>query len=152
MLCHVCRLPETTPVKIALREALRPSKITKRMTKNNISTSDTDTIKGETHSNIRGRNNRSKRQRKVASNHPESKLFIRVHSSSSMLSIMEGGFICILLHNRLDLLIVLCAICFYCILLVAFYDLFCVHVVPLYLHVVLFSNSMYNLIKKLFYT
>jgi len=23
---HVCRLPETTPVKIALREALRPSK------------------------------------------------------------------------------------------------------------------------------
>ena len=43
---------------------------TKRKTKNNISTSDTDTIKGETLSNIRGRNDRSKIQRKVASNRP----------------------------------------------------------------------------------
>ena len=30
---------------------------------NNISTSDTATIKGETHSNIRGRNDRSKREK-----------------------------------------------------------------------------------------
>ena len=32
MFGHVCRLPETTPVKIALREALRPSKKTRGRT------------------------------------------------------------------------------------------------------------------------
>ena len=47
----------------------------KRKTKNNISTSDKDTIKGQTLSNIRGRNDGSKRQRKVASNRPGPKLF-----------------------------------------------------------------------------
>ena len=31
---HVCRLPDTTPVKIALREALRPSKKTRGRPKN----------------------------------------------------------------------------------------------------------------------
>ena len=71
---HVCRLPETTPVKIALQEALRPTK-KPRKTKNNISTSDTDTIKRETLSNIRGRNDRSKIQRKVASNRTGPNLF-----------------------------------------------------------------------------
>ena len=35
-----------------------------RETKNNIFTSDTDTVKGETHSNNRGHNDRSKRQEK----------------------------------------------------------------------------------------
>ena len=37
-------------------------------------TSDTDTIKGETHSNIRERNDRSKGQRQVVSNRPGTKL------------------------------------------------------------------------------
>ena len=47
----------------------------KRKTKNNISTSDKDTIKGETLSNIRGRNDGSKIKRKVASNRPGPMLF-----------------------------------------------------------------------------
>ena len=38
--------------------------------KDNIFTSDTDTVKGETHSNIRERKDRSKRQRKLAINRP----------------------------------------------------------------------------------
>ena len=46
----------------------------KRKTKNNISTRDQDTIKGETHSNIRGRNDGSKRQRTVASSRPGPKI------------------------------------------------------------------------------
>ena len=50
---HVCHLPETTPVKITLREALRPSKKTRGRPKYNISRSEKDTIKGETLSNIR---------------------------------------------------------------------------------------------------
>ena len=49
-------------------------KNTMRKTKNNTSTSDTDTIKGEIVSNSRGRNDRSKRQRKVANNRPRPKI------------------------------------------------------------------------------
>ena len=56
---HVCCLPETTPVKIALRYALRPLK----------------KPRGEILSNIRGRSDRSKRHRKVASNRPGPKFF-----------------------------------------------------------------------------
>ena len=52
----------------------KPIEKTKKKTKDNISTGDTDTVKGETHSNIRGCNGRSKRQRKVASNRPGPKL------------------------------------------------------------------------------
>ena len=47
---------------------------TDRKTKDNIFTSDTDTVKGETDSNIRGRNDRSKTQSKVTSNDPGLKL------------------------------------------------------------------------------
>ena len=55
-------------VKIALREALRPSKTTKRKTKTTYL--QVNKTKGETLSNIRGRNDGSKRQRNVASNRP----------------------------------------------------------------------------------
>ena len=59
---------------------------TERETKGNIFTSDTYTVKIETLSNIRGRNGRSKGQRKVASNRPGPKLNKRivVNSSSNM--------------------------------------------------------------------
>ena len=40
-----------------------------------MSTSDNDTIKGEALSNIRGRNDGSKRERKVPTNRPGPKLF-----------------------------------------------------------------------------
>ena len=65
---------------------------TERKTKDNIFTSDADTAKGETHSNNRECNNRSKRQRKVASNRPGHKLnqqCIGVNSSSSSSSRIE---------------------------------------------------------------
>ena len=66
---------------------LETKKKPKRKTKNDISTSDTATIKGEAHSNNRGRNDRSKRQRQVASNRQGSKLDyshrIEVYRSSS---------------------------------------------------------------------
>ena len=48
---------------------------TKMKTKNQISTSHKDTIKGETLSNIRRRNDGSKIQRKVASSSPGPNLF-----------------------------------------------------------------------------
>ena len=57
-------------------------------TKNHIPTSDKDTIKRERLSNIRGRNDRGKRQSKVASSRPVPKLFSEqrstVNSSSTL--------------------------------------------------------------------
>ena len=47
---------------------------TERETTENIFTRDTDTVKGETHSNNRGNNGRDKRPRQVASNRPGPKL------------------------------------------------------------------------------
>ena len=60
--------------------------VRKTRTKNNMSTSDTDTIKGETHLNIRGRNDRSNSKRKVASNLPGPNLDYssRIEVNSSM--------------------------------------------------------------------
>ena len=46
--------------------------------KNNIFTSDTDTVKGKTYSNIRGYSYRSKRQRKVTRSRPGPKLNQRI--------------------------------------------------------------------------
>ena len=51
-----------------------------RKTKDEIFTRDTDTVKGETHSNNRGLNDRSKIQIKVASNRPGPKHDQRVGS------------------------------------------------------------------------
>ena len=71
---HVCRLPETTPVNIALCEALRPSKKPRGRPKTTY-LQVIKTLKVETLSNIRGRNDGSKRQRKMVSNRQGPKLF-----------------------------------------------------------------------------